>query len=195
MPKFPVPLAAVVFTAATAAPAALAQTSRVVGRAPQPFVSQSYATPIGATPPGVVLRPGERLVSAGTLVAAAPNGVGRTGSSQPAHVQSRPAATGIVRTGYAQPAFSQQPAVVQSTSRQAPAGVGGSDQQRAQAEANQMARTGNRGHVGGTIGRFEGVGWAMGGTPNTCTPGRGMTLTADAIARGPGGVYRVRAWR
>ena len=71
----------------------------------------------------------------------------------------------------------------------------GSDQQRAQAEANYMARNGIRGHVGGLIGNFEGVGWSSSGTPSTCTPGRSMTLTADAIAYGSGGVYRVRAWR
>ena len=193
MLTIPGPLAAALLAAATA-PAALAQTSRVAGCAPQPFVSRSYAVPMAA-PAGVVLRPGERLVSG------APNGVVQTAYSRPAYVQSRPPQSGVVRTGYMQqPTFAQQPAFPQPaqrqpTQRQAPAGVGGSDQQRAQAEANQMARTGNRGHVGGTIGRFEGVGWAMSGTPSTCTPGRGMTLTADAIARGPGGVYRVRAWR
>ena len=91
-----------------------------------------------------------------------------------------------------------RPTTTYRPTRTAPAGgsmTSGGDQARAQAEANLMARTGNRGHVGGTIGRFEGVGWAMNGTPTTCTPPRGMTLTADAIARGPGGVYRVRAWR
>ena len=49
-----------------------------------------------------------------------------------------------------------------------------------------MASRNIRGHVGGTIGAFEGVGWSTGGTPNTCTPSRPMRLTADAIARGPG---------
>lgn len=71
----------------------------------------------------------------------------------------------------------------------------GTDQQRAQAEANYMAQNGIKGHVGGQIGNFEGCGWSSGGTPPTCTPGRGMTLTADAIAYGRDGAYRVRAWR
>ena len=71
----------------------------------------------------------------------------------------------------------------------------GTDQQRAQAEADYMARNGIKGHVGGQIGSFEGCGWSSGGMPGTCTPGTGMTLTADAIAHGRDGVYRVRAWR
>jgi len=70
-----------------------------------------------------------------------------------------------------------------------------SDQAQAQAEANYMASRGIRGHVWGCIGNFEGVGWSSGGMPSTCTPRRRMRLVADAIARGRGGVYRVRAWR
>lgn len=73
---------------------------------------------------------------------------------------------------------------------------GGSDQERCQAEANYMAANGITGHVWGTIGRFEGVGY--GGSPNcnTCTPGGGMTLTGDASAQGRNGMwYRVRSWR
>jgi len=71
----------------------------------------------------------------------------------------------------------------------------GSDQARAQAEANYMAARGIRGHVGRVIGRFEGCGWSSRGMPSTCTPRTRMTLTADAVARGRGGFYRVRAWR
>ena len=108
---------------------------------------------------------------------------------------------GAVRTSgarYAAPRVVTAGGTTYAPIQSRPAGgsmMSGGDQARAQAEANLMARTGNRGHVGGTIGRFEGVGWAMSGTPTTCTPPRGMTLTADALARGPGGVYRVRAWR
>ena len=67
-------------------------------------------------------------------------------------------------------------------------------QQRAQDEANYMARHGIKGHVWGVIGRFEGVGWATHSNPPTCTPRRGMRLVADAKARGRDGWYRVRAW-
>jgi hypothetical protein len=72
----------------------------------------------------------------------------------------------------------------------------GSDQDRCQAEAEYMAANGIAGHVWGTIGRFEGVGY--GGSPecNTCTPGSGMTLTGDGKAQGRNGMwYRVRSWR
>lgn len=74
--------------------------------------------------------------------------------------------------------------------------VGGTDQQRAEAEAAAMAAAGIKGHVGGCIGLFEGVGWSS-STPNcaTCTPSRSMRLTADAVVRGRDGWYRVRAWR
>ncbi len=62
-------------------------------------------------------------------------------------------------------------------------------------EARLMAARNIRGHVGRTLGRFEGCGWSSGSPePPTCTPRRGMTLVADAIARGPRGWYRVRAW-
>lgn len=74
--------------------------------------------------------------------------------------------------------------------------VGGSDQERCQQEADYMAAHGITGHVWGTIGRFEGVGY--GGSPNcnTCTPGSGMSLTGDASAQGRNGMwYRVRSWR
>ena len=164
--------------AAAVAPAAVGQTYQTL----RPAVPVPNA---GQLPAGVVLRPGERLVSTPTTV---PSGrvVRTSGTRYPTQFGG----SGVVRAGGTAhaPAQTARPATV------APA-VGGSDQARAQAEANQMARTGNRGHVGGTIGRFEGVGWAMSGTPTTCTPPRGMRLTADAIARGPGGVYRVRAWR
>jgi hypothetical protein len=77
---------------------------------------------------------------------------------------------------------------------------GGDDQARCQQEANLMAARRIRGHLGGTIGRFEGVGY--GGSPNcaTCTPERfgyhGLRLSGDASARGSDGMwYRVRSWR
>jgi len=70
-----------------------------------------------------------------------------------------------------------------------------SDQARAQQEANEMARRGYCGHVGGTIGSFEGVGCSSGGNIPTCTPRRAMRLTADARACNGRMCYRVRAWR
>lgn len=72
----------------------------------------------------------------------------------------------------------------------------GSDQERCQQEADYMAAHGISGHVGSTIGRFEGVGYGSSPNCNTCTPGGGMTLTGDASARGRNGMwYRVRSWR
>lgn len=74
--------------------------------------------------------------------------------------------------------------------------VGGSDQERCQAEANYMAANGITGHVWGVIGRFEGVGYGSSPNCNTCTPGGGMALTGDASAQGRNGMwYRVRSWR
>jgi len=65
------------------------------------------------------------------------------------------------------------------------------DQQAIYRAANQI-----KGHVGQSIGLFEGVGYSSSSSlPPTCTPGRNMTLTADAVARGDDGWYRVRAWR
>jgi len=81
------------------------------------------------------------------------------------------------------------------TQQRARTSLGGSDQARAQAEANYMASRGIKGHVWGCIGSFEGVGWASHSNPSTCTPGRRMRLVADARARGRDGWYRVRAWR
>ena len=160
---------------------------------------------------GIPLNPGERLTAVnGTPVAspgAAPAtpppvtaGTCRSPRSGPTFTPGAvtlaggtvPASgNGVIPGAFTRPAA--PPNTVPSTRRTVP--MGGGDQQRAQAEANHMARHGVRGHVGGTIGAFEGVGWAGSGTPSTCTPGRPMRLTADAIARGPGGVYRVRAWR
>ena len=75
---------------------------------------------------------------------------------------------------------------------------GNSYQAQAQAEAQMMASRMYKGHVRGTVPgvRFSGVGWSSSG-PNasTCTPGSGMTLVADAVARGRDGWYRVRYWR
>jgi hypothetical protein len=131
---------------------------------------------------GIKLNPGERLISV--------NGVPVNSSSsiQSTTVKStQPAATGTVKKKTGVPAS--------KTVQVATSMYSGSDQQRAQAEANYMARNGIRGHVGGQIGMFEGCGWSTGGTPPTCTPSRSMNLTADATAYGSGGVYRVRAWR
>jgi hypothetical protein len=72
----------------------------------------------------------------------------------------------------------------------------GSDQERCQKEADYMAQHGITGHVGGTIGRFEGVGYGSSPNCNTCTPGSGMNCTGDASAQGRNGMwYRVRSWR
>ncbi len=71
-------------------------------------------------------------------------------------------------------------------------------QAMAQSEAQTMAARNHKGHVQGTVAgvRFCGVGWSS-SSPNapTCTPGGGMTLVADATARGADGWYRVRYWR
>lgn len=72
----------------------------------------------------------------------------------------------------------------------------GGDQERCQQEADYMAANGITGHVGGVIGRFEGVGYGSSPNCNTCTPGGGMSLTGDASAQGRNGMwYRVRSWR
>lgn len=74
--------------------------------------------------------------------------------------------------------------------------MGGSDQERCQAEANYMAANNITGHVWGCIGRFEGVGYGSSPNCNTCTPGSSMALTGDASAQGRNGMwYRVRSWR
>jgi len=81
---------------------------------------------------------------------------------------------------------------------QAVGGLEGSAQQTAYAEATYMAATGTRGHVGRTIGSFEGVGWASPGQmPPTCMPPprSRLRLIADAMVCNRSGCYRVRAWR
>lgn len=70
------------------------------------------------------------------------------------------------------------------------------DQSRCQAEANYMAANRISGHVWGTIGNFEGVGFGNSPNCNTCTPSSNMRLTGDASAQdGNGKWYRVRSWR
>lgn len=70
------------------------------------------------------------------------------------------------------------------------------DQSRCQAEADYMARNNITGHVWGTIGSFEGVGYGNSPNCNTCVPSRGMRLTGDASSQGRNGMwYRVRSWR
>lgn len=76
--------------------------------------------------------------------------------------------------------------------------VANSYQAQAQAEAQMMASRRFKGHVRGTIPgvRFCGVGWSSSSrNAPTCTPRSGMTLVADAVARGADGWYRVRYWR
>jgi len=71
-----------------------------------------------------------------------------------------------------------------------------SDQERCQAEAEYMAKHNIRGHVGVTIGNFEGVGYGLNRNAQTCTPRKPMRLTGDASVRGANGIwYRVRSWR
>lgn len=72
----------------------------------------------------------------------------------------------------------------------------GDDQSRCQAEADYMARNRITGHVWGTIGNFEGVGYGSSPNCNTCVPGGNMRLTGDASAQDSNGKwYRVRSWR
>jgi hypothetical protein len=71
-----------------------------------------------------------------------------------------------------------------------------SDQERCQAEATYMAANNISGHVWGTIGNFEGVGYGSSPNCSTCIPGGNMRLTGDASAQGRNGMwYRVRSWR
>lgn len=71
-----------------------------------------------------------------------------------------------------------------------------SDQDRCQAEANHMAANNISGHVWGTIGSFEGVGYGSSPNCSTCTPRNNMRLTGDASAQSRNGKwYRVRSWR
>jgi len=73
---------------------------------------------------------------------------------------------------------------------------GNSHQERCQAEANNMAANNITGHVWGTIGSFEGVGYGSGPNCNTCVPSNNMRLTGDASAQGRNGMwFRVRSWR
>jgi hypothetical protein len=70
------------------------------------------------------------------------------------------------------------------------------DQSRCQSEANYMAANKISGHVWGTIGSFEGVGFGNSPNCNTCTPSGNATLTGDASAQDNNGRwYRVRSWR
>ncbi len=71
-------------------------------------------------------------------------------------------------------------------------------QAQAQAEAQRMASRNHKGHVQGTVPGvgFCGVGWSSSSSnAPTCTPSNGMSLVADAVARGSDGWYRVRYWR
>ncbi|MCA9182327.1 MAG: hypothetical protein KDA51_12765 [Planctomycetales bacterium] len=74
----------------------------------------------------------------------------------------------------------------------------GNFQAQAQAEAQTMASRNYKGHVRGTVPGvgFCGVGWSSSSSnAPTCTPSGGMSLVADAVARGADGWYRVRYWR
>lgn len=71
-------------------------------------------------------------------------------------------------------------------------------QAQAEAEAQAMAARNYKGHVQGTVPGvgFCGVGWSSSSSnAPTCTPSGGMSLVADAVARGADGWYRVRYWR
>ncbi|MEO8268964.1 MAG: hypothetical protein ABI557_04530 [Aureliella sp.] len=71
-------------------------------------------------------------------------------------------------------------------------------QAQAQTEAQTMASRNYKGHVQGTVPGvgFCGVGWSSSSSnAPTCTPSNGMSLVADAVARGADGWYRVRYWR
>ncbi|NBT35904.1 MAG: hypothetical protein EBT03_10290 [Betaproteobacteria bacterium] len=93
---------------------------------------------------------------------------------------------------YSTPSYSSVPAKTYSYT----SNVGGSDQERCQAEADYMAANNITGHVWGCIGSFEGVGYGKSPNCNTCTPPRPMGLTGDASAQGRNGMwYRVRSWR
>jgi len=88
--------------------------------------------------------------------------------------------------------YSQPKSVTQSYT----INVGGDDQSRCQAEANYMASNNITGHVWGTIGSFEGVGYGSSPSCNTCVPNSNMRPTGDASAQGRNGMwYRVRSWR
>ena len=75
-------------------------------------------------------------------------------------------------------------------------GNAATDQDRCQAEANYMAKHNIFRHVGPCIGRFEGIGRGYSPKCGTCTPRYRMTLTGDATAKCPNGMWiRVRSWR
>lgn len=89
------------------------------------------------------------------------------------------------------PTYSQPKTMVQSYTS-----MSGDDQSRCQAEADYMARNRITGHVWGTIGNFEGVGYGSSPNCNTCVPNSNMRLTGDASAQDSSGRwYRVRSWR
>jgi hypothetical protein len=94
-------------------------------------------------------------------------------------------------------AYSQAPSVVRTYTNGGSMVVSNCDQGRCQAEANYMASKNITGHVWGTIGNFEGVGYGPSPTCRTCSPNNpNMRLTGDAVARGSNGMwYRVRSWR
>lgn len=93
---------------------------------------------------------------------------------------------------YSNPVNNQQKAFAYTSN----VGIGSSDQERCQAEADYMAANNITGHVWGCIGNFEGVGYGNSPNCNTCTPSGNMNLTGDASAQGRNGMwYRVRSWR
>lgn len=151
------------------------------------------AAPVTQTglPPGIVLKPGERLLS----VNGVPYNAGRTVYPTSGSQTGCPTCQPGVRY--------QAPSVVQSP--QALAGL--PHQATAIRRANYMAANRYRGHPPGSFGtNFEGVGWSSNrnATPPTCVPGRrggvrdtssgGWTLVGDHTARGDSGAYRVRLW-
>lgn len=100
------------------------------------------------------------------------------------------------RRSYSNNTYYSQPSRSYSYTANQPEAVGGSDQERCQAEANYMAQHGITGHVWGCIGSFEGVGYGSSPNCQTCTPSSAMSPTGDASAMGKNGMwYRVRSWR
>ena len=74
-------------------------------------------------------------------------------------------------------------------------GIRADDQQSCYAQASYRARHRITGHVGRTIGSYEGVGWSSRGIAPTCVPRRRMVLTGDVTVVSRGGSFRVRSWR
>jgi hypothetical protein len=149
------------------------------------------ARQISSNPYGIVLNPGERLLSVG--------GVGVNGYPQLQVQTTRPPApTGCPTCA---------PGSTYQTNIPTPSGYGLPHQATAERRARTMATRRLKSHPPGSFGtNFEGVGWTSrrGGTPPTCVPGRrggvadnsdsSWVLVGDATVQGPDGAYRCRLW-